>query len=59
MQNKERKTYTIEEAAHLLGVGRNQCYEAARSGSIPTLKIGKRILVPKAALDRMLAGEAA
>jgi excisionase family DNA binding protein len=55
----DRKTYKIEEAAQLLGIGRNQGYEAAKSGQIPTIKIGKRLLVPKAALDRMLGGEAA
>lgn len=55
----ERKTYKIEEAGRLLGIGRNQAYEAAHRGDFPTIKIGKRLLVPKAALDRMLAGEAA
>ena len=52
----ERKTYNIEEAGRLLGIGRNQAYEAAKSGQIPTIKIGKRLLVPKAVLDRMLSG---
>ena len=56
----ERKTYKIEEAGRLLGVGRNQAYEAAKRGEIPTIKIGKRLLVPRAALDRLLdSGEAA
>jgi len=46
--------------AKLLGVGRNQAYDAARRGQIPVLKIGRRLLVPRAALDRMLnGGEAA
>jgi excisionase family DNA binding protein len=54
-----RRTYKIEEAGKLLGIGRNQAYEAAKRGDFPTIKIGKRLLVPKAALDRMLAGEAA
>jgi excisionase family DNA binding protein len=53
----ERKTYNIEEAGRLLGVGRNQAYEAARTGQIPTILIGRRRLVPKAALDRMLDGK--
>ena len=59
MQHSERKTYNIEEVGRLLGIGRNQAYEAARSGQIPTIKIGKRLLVPKVAIERMLAGEAA
>ena len=52
-----RRTYTIEEAAQLLGIGRNHAYEAAKRGDIPSIKIGKRIVVPKAAIDRMLEGE--
>jgi excisionase family DNA binding protein len=49
-----RDTYTIEEAARKLGIGRNSCYDAARAGQIPIIKIGKRMLVPKAELDRLL-----
>ena len=54
----ERKTYTIAEAARRIGSGLNQTYAAAKAGQIPTIKIGKRILVPKAALDRLLDGNA-
>jgi excisionase family DNA binding protein len=55
----ERRTYDIPEAAELLGIGRNAAYDAAKAGSIPTIRVGKRLLVPKAALDRMLSGEVA
>jgi excisionase family DNA binding protein len=54
----ECRTYTVEQAGRLLGVGRNQAYEAVRSGTLPSIKIGKRLLVPKAALDRLLSGGA-
>jgi excisionase family DNA binding protein len=50
----ERRTRTITEAAELIGVGRSAAYEAARTGDLPTIKIGHRILVPVAALERML-----
>jgi len=50
-----RLTMTIVEAAAKLGVGRNQAYTAAKDGQIPTIKIGKRLLVPVAALERKLA----
>lgn len=49
-----RKTYTVPEAAKQLGIGRSAAYEAARTGQIPTIRIGKRILVPRAALERLL-----
>ncbi len=55
----ERRTYDVEEAGRLLGIGRNAAYEAARRGDIPSIRIGKRVLVPKAAFDRLLRGEAA
>lgn len=49
-------TYRIEEAAKLLGISRNSAYEAARSGDIPTVRIGKRLVVPKVQLERLLNG---
>jgi excisionase family DNA binding protein len=56
----ERKTYTIGETAQLLGIGRNQAYDAAKRGDLPgVIRIGKRLLVPKVALDRLLDGKAA
>lgn len=58
-ETTNRKTLTVPEAAAALGIGRNQAYEAVKRGEIPTIKIGSRILVPRAALDRMLAGEGA
>ena len=48
------RTATVPEAAKVLGIGRNQAYEAARTGQLPTVKIGSRVLVPLAALERLL-----
>lgn len=50
-----KKTVSVPETAKLLGIGRGPAYEAVRRGEIPHLRIGKRILVPLAALERMLA----
>ena len=50
----DRATLTIEQAAQILGVGRSAAYEAARRGEIPTIRIGRRVLVPRAGLDRLL-----
>lgn len=55
---KKAQTYTVDEVAEILGIGRNGAYEGVKSGEIPSIRIGKRILVPKAALDRMLASYA-
>ncbi len=53
-QRMEKRTYTVPEAAEALGIGRNAAYEAARTGQLPTIRIGKRILVPVVALERLL-----
>ena len=50
----ERQTLTVEEAGAALGIGRNTAYQAIREGSIPCLRVGRRILVPRAALERLL-----
>jgi excisionase family DNA binding protein len=50
----ERLTVTVEEAARLLGVSRQSAYQAARCGELPTIQIGRRLLVSKIALERML-----
>jgi hypothetical protein len=44
-------------AGSLLGLGRNLTFEAAKRREIPTLRFGKRLLVSKAALRRLLAAE--
>lgn len=51
----ERLTLTIEEAGRALGIGRNSAFAAAHRGEIPIIKIGRRLLVPRAAFERMLA----
>lgn len=54
-----RLTLTVVQAARLLGIGRTQAYEAVRRRQLPALRLGKRILVPRAALERMLEQAAA
>lgn len=54
MDNDRAETTTVIEAAKRLGIGRNQAYDAVRRGELPSIRIGKRIVIPTAALDRML-----
>ena len=51
---QERLTLTVEEAGELLGISRALAYEMARTGRLPTLRFGKRIVVPKKAIESML-----
>jgi excisionase family DNA binding protein len=52
--NNERLTLTVEETAKLLGIGRQLAYDRVKTGEIPSIKIGRRILVPRRALERLL-----
>ena len=47
-------TMTIPEAARLLGISRSAAYRAVARGEIPTIRIGRRLLVPTAKLYAML-----
>lgn len=49
-------TMTVDEAARLLGVGRNLAYQAVREGQLPAIRLGKRIVIPRAAVLAMLEG---
>jgi excisionase family DNA binding protein len=49
---------TVEDLALKLGIGRNQAYEVVASGQISgVFRIGRRWLIPRLALDRLLRGE--
>ncbi len=49
----------VEEAARLLGISRGSAYALAARGELPgALRLGGRIVVSRAALERALAGEA-
>ena len=54
MSERKKQTVTVAEASRRLGLGRNATYEAVRKGEVPAIRIGKRWLVPTAALDRLL-----
>ncbi len=53
---EKRATYDVPEAARILGIGRSAAYEAVRRGEIPSIRLGKRLVVPRAALERLLEG---
>lgn len=50
----EKLTLTVIEAAGLLGLSRNTVYQGIWRGEIPYIKVGKRILIPRDALRKML-----
>jgi len=54
MGNAGRETLTVNEAAEALGICRNGLYRLVRQGVIPHLRLGRRLLVPRAAFEEML-----
>jgi excisionase family DNA binding protein len=50
----ERRTVSVEQAGRRLGISRGAAYARAKDGTLPTIRLGKRLLVPKAALDKLL-----
>ena len=51
---RDRATISVPEAAIVMKIGRNQAYQAAADGSLPTLRFGKRLVVPVPKLLAML-----
>jgi excisionase family DNA binding protein len=44
----------VPEAAEMLGLSRNFTYELVKQKQIPVVKFGKRLLIPRVALEKML-----
>ena len=51
---EENLIMTVKEAAAVFNSIRGLAYQAARDGSIPTIRIGRRLLVPRRALEKLL-----
>ena len=49
-----RLCLTVPEAAKLLGISRGLAYQMAQCGKLPAVRFGRRLLVPRGALERML-----
>jgi excisionase family DNA binding protein len=50
----EQPTMTVEATGTALGISRTTAYEGVASGEIPSIRVGRRLLVPTAAVRRML-----
>jgi excisionase family DNA binding protein len=49
-----RLTMTVEEAGVALGISRSHAYELVRQGELPSLRLGRRVVVPIAALEALV-----
>lgn len=50
-------TLSVEQAAEVLGISRRSAYRAVERGDLPTLRLGRRLLVPTARLLALLGVE--
>lgn len=52
--DNDRVTLSVAEAAKKLGISRGLAWDMVHEGKIPSIRFGKRYLVPQAALERLL-----
>ena len=58
MQSEKRLVLSVTEAAVALGISRAHAYELVARGQLPSLRLGRRIVVPRRGLERLLDGDA-
>jgi excisionase family DNA binding protein len=54
---KEKMLMSVREAAQALGIGRDTAYGLIRDGRLPAVRVGRRVLVPRTALERWIEAE--
>ncbi len=42
----DRLTYTVDEVARMLGISRGLAYEMVNRGELPSIRLGRRLLIP-------------
>jgi excisionase family DNA binding protein len=57
MSGLAERVLTVPEAARLLRIGTRSYYAAAARGEAPAVRVGRRLLVPGALLEKFLRGE--
>ena len=50
----DKRTYTVEEVAHILGIGRTSAYTLVKEGHFKIVRIGNAILISKRSFDEWL-----
>lgn len=50
----DKRTYTVEEVAHILGIGRTSAYILVKEGHFKIVRIGNAIRISKRSFDEWL-----
>jgi excisionase family DNA binding protein len=53
----QRLVYSVAEAGEILGISRAFAYELVSRGELPVVRLGRRIVIPKAALHAIIDQE--
>lgn len=53
---QRQQTLSVEDAGEILGISRSSAFQAAANGQLPVIRIGKRLLVSRHALEEILGG---
>jgi excisionase family DNA binding protein len=56
-QTGERLTLSVEEAAEMLGISRTLAYELVRRGVLPHVRLARRIVISRRAVERLIDGD--
>ena len=51
---RERRVWSVDEAAVILGISRAHAYELVARNDLPHVRLGRRILIPVDAVDELL-----
>ena len=51
---QERRVWSVDEAAVILGISRAHAYELVARNDLPHVRLGRRILIPVDAVDELL-----
>lgn len=52
--NDGKVVLNVNEVAEMLDLSRNSIYAGLKRGEIPYIRVGKRLLIPRVALEAML-----
>ena len=53
--NRDRAVMTVDELAGYLEISRHSAYAQLRAGAVPHLRLGKRFIIPRAAIEKWMA----
>lgn len=49
----QRLVFTVDEAAFLLSISRGLAYELVARGELPSIRLGRRIVIPRVVLEEL------